>query len=182
MLTSYDNLNSVLDFKVISMSSLVDLMGVHNFEAIPSRISDHSLLVADIYVCDVESGTGATPRDFHDAPVHSGPPDSRVEASLRGRHSAPVHGATSGGRGPKLPPRFVINSNVPSDFLNSQQSNDKINDLIEKLELKRKSQDEVNRLYDEFVETFIVEMRANFKEITCLPSCSRKLRFTKKEW
>ena len=96
--------------------------------------------------------------------------------------SAPMYGASSGGHGPRLPPRFAINNNVPADFMSSTESTEKINALIEKISTRMQSQEHVNRLYDEFVNIFVTEMQNNFREITSLPLSSRKLRFTKKDW
>lgn len=166
MLTPYENLASVHDFQVVTMSSIVESLGAHNFVSSPSRISDHSLIIMEVYVRDAETSAGIE-RDG----------DSDCEPQ-----SAPMYGASSGGHGPRLPPRFAINNNVPADFMSSTESTEKINALIEKISTRMQSQEHVNRLYDEFVNIFVTEMQNNFREITSLPLSSRKLRFTKKDW
>ena len=159
MLTPYDSLDTVCDFKVVTMSSAVESLGTRGLLAVPSKITDHSMLIIDVLVRDAEASA----------------------APLRCRQSAPMHGAQSAGSGPALPPRFNID-NVPNDFMSSPEARHRLLALIEDIENHRITQNKINHVYDQFVETFIVEMRSNFREINTLPMCRRKMRFTKKEW
>ena len=53
-LTNHRNLQNIENFEVITMSDVVDLLGVHGMAAVPAKISDHSMLVIDIFTRDAD--------------------------------------------------------------------------------------------------------------------------------
>ena len=53
-LTNHRNLQNIENFEVITMSDVVDLLGVHGMAVVPAKISDHSMLVIDIFTRDAD--------------------------------------------------------------------------------------------------------------------------------
>ena len=165
-LTRHDDLSRIKHFEVITMTSVIESMGVHGIVATPSGISDHSFLVMAVSIrsSDMDSSS-VVPQSV----------------SVHGKHSAPNPGVHSDGRGPRAPPRFKID-NVPEDFMNSPESRTKLLSLISNIEQNQQSQQEINTLYNNIVECFINEMGQHFPQINTGTRNGRKFRFAKKEW
>ena len=107
--------------------------------------------------------------------------DGQVPDSAGRHHDVHQTGSHHDDGAPKPPPRFRI-AEVPTDFLSSDESRNKLLGLISSIEHVRKTQQEINKIYDDLLETYIEEMRSRFVEIRTAPGSQRKFRFSKKEW
>ena len=79
------------------------------------------------------------------------------------------------------PPRFKV-TGVHNNFLNSEESRNKYLSIIEDIETSRNTQDDIDRIYDEFYDTYIQEMGIHYRKLEDTPFSKRKQRFTYKEW
>ena len=101
-LTNHRNLQNIENFEVITLSDVVDLLGVHSMAGVPAKISDHSMLVIDIFTRDADVLRRVT-EDSADRRPSERLTDVRFEGDM-----------------PSPPPRFRINE-IPSDFLSSRK-------------------------------------------------------------
>ena len=162
-ITNHRNITSVDDFHVITMSQMVEELGLQGVVGVPSKISDHSMIIMNIMTRDPD----IMPED-----AEAGSDHLRQGAHMR---------APSGGDGPRPPPRFKIDT-VPTDFLTSDETRQELLRLISDIEQSRDSQLEIDSVYDDIVKLYIGEMNAYFDLKTNIPTSRKKFRFTRKEW
>ena len=161
-LTSHDNLECVIDFEVITMSQIVEMLGSEGISCAPSKISDHSMLVLEVKTSHVESPSVAV-----------NPPNDNLRSHMRN----PTRNINS----PHLPPRFKI-QDVPQNFMTDNESKAALLSLINQIEQSRDSQQEINTIYDDIVNLYICEMKKHFHFTMDTPSSNKKVRFTRKPW
>ena len=162
-LTNHRNVQNIENFEVITISDVVDLLGVHGMAAVPAKISDHSMLVIDIFTRDADVLRSVT-EDSGDRRPSERLTDVRFEGDM-----------------PSPPPRFRINE-IPSDFLSSDESRQQLLNIISDIEEARITQQEINKIYNDIVEVYIAEMKGHFGRPLNYPCSRKKIRFTRKEW
>ena len=134
-LKRHENLKNVLDFTVLTITNIIESIGVHEAAASPYSITNHSALVMEIVTCDVNV----------------------CESMQNSNTSTPMNGHGAPGASHTRPPWFKVTV-VQNDFLNSEESRNKLLSIIEDIEKSRKTQDDIDRIYDESYDTYIQEM------------------------
>ena len=161
-LTGHQSLKNVIDYTVIPMTEALNKYGYQEVSCAPSSISDHSLIMIDILPYDPDNA------DF-----------SHTDSTTCGAVYHPENGPVC--NNVKLPSRFQIKE-VPSEFLTSEESRDIILKIIDKIESRRITQEEVNLIYTDINKLYTDEMAKYFKIIDNTPLSKRKYRCTSKEW
>ena len=164
--TNHDNLNYVKSFQVVTMTNLVDQAGVQLVGNLPSKISDHSMLIMDVSARDMDAISANESSNIWNQ--HR--PCLSEQTDLAGSGDIPV-----------LPPRFKI-TNVPDNFMTSEETRSATMRIIERVEESIASQEEINAIYNDIVGLYINEMTKTFAVRSNTPSSNNKFRFTRKEW
>ena len=157
-LTNHRNLQNIENFEVITTCDVVDLLGVHGMAAVPVKISDHPMLVIDIFTRDTD-----VLRSVTEDSADRRPSERLIEGDI-----------------PSPLPRFRINE-IPSDFLSSDESRQQLLNIKSDIEEVRNTQQVINKIYNCIVEVFITEMKGHFGLPFNSPRSRKKFR-TRKEW
>ena len=144
---------------MFTITNIIESIGVHEAAASPYSITDHSALVMEIVTYDVNV--------FE--PVHN----SNTSTSMNGHRVASASNIR--------PPRFKV-TGVHNNFLNSEESRNKLLSIIEDIEKSRNTQEDIDRIYDELYYTYIQEMGIYYRKLDDTPFSKRNHSFTYKEW
>ena len=155
ILAPYSQLNDITDFKVITMTECIDVYSVPM--SARAKLPDHSLVTCTVNLspyCSLRPAQVAGSRGIR---RHCPPQDKRMHR------------------------RYDLKL-LPEDLLQSEQCRRCINTIISNIENRIESQNDIDGIYDQFIEIVHTELEANvtFKDYT--PHMKSKRKHQKPYW
>ena len=182
-LTRHEDLNNVLNFEVITMSSAMEQLGISNTAVSPTKISDHPMIIIDVSPYSVEFHIECScemlPCQCVSCPISS----SDLQSHLSSDRPSLTHMNTNKPSTHRdlLPARFNI-KRVPSDFLSSPSSIQSINEIISKIENEAQIRESIDDVYKSICDIYYTEMSNYFKQRDSTPLSKKKHRNRTKAW
>ena len=181
-----ENFNSVTDFRVRQVNDALQEFGL--IQIAHGTVSDHVILCLSVTMISSESekshNTQTWECDECDLPGEAG---KAGEAGAHARHNnrniqahQTVHSQTKD-KFHTLPTRYKIH-NIPDDIMYSSKTVEECTDMIYELLRQRLEQEQLDKLYEQYVETYHSEMSLFYKELDRTPHSEKAVRHTKKPY
>ena len=163
VLASHDTFNLIQNFEVLNISEL--MLKYRLMEHCVGLLSDHSVMRVSVKCCD----TDGMSKDVNEESVNTR--SSRTDHSHVNTHSHHT----------PLPCKFKL-SKTPDDFMYTHSTVEACSEIIDKLLRNKIEQEELNSLYEQYVEIYYTEMGNFFKELNHTPHSKKALNHSPKPY
>ena len=159
--TRHDDLKFVDDFKVLSLGDIID---EHNLVGIgDNNGSDHNILMCRVNVNSIDE-------DICLSSEHA----DTVETSQTINHASQQSSTP--------PPTRYKKGNFPDTFMNTEKTIQECGQLIDDMLYRCSTQEELDQIYDNYVNLYHAEMSTFLKKVDKTPKAKKILRHTPKPY